>query len=145
MTQLASSLAELVAALTDGAAFYERAAAKVSDRALVDLFERMGRLKRSIADEINAEIAHAGETPREGGSVFGTMRRLYADVLASLDDGNAGVYVARLEDEEDRALAAFREAVLGGDSARVRELALRLYPEIEAMHAEMSRLKKALA
>ena len=49
MTPLASSLAELLAAFTDGAAFDESAATRVSDRALVDLFERMGRLKQALA------------------------------------------------------------------------------------------------
>jgi hypothetical protein len=39
---------------------------------------------------------------------------------------------------------AFRDAVLGGDSPRVRDLALRYYPEVERMHAQMSRLKKQL-
>ena len=144
MTPLASSLAELVAALNDGVAFYTRAAQKVSDPALVDLFTRMGQLKRSIADEINTAISREGEPPQEGGSMFGALRRLYVDVLAQLSDQNAATYVARLEEEEDRLVATFREAVLGGDSATVRELALRLYPEIDAMHAEMSRLKKAL-
>ena len=145
MTPLVSSLAELVAALNDGVAFYERAAQKISDPGLVDLFARMARLKRSIADEINGAIAHEGERPQEGGSMFGALRMLYADVLAQLSDQNAATYVARLEEEEDRLRATFREAVLGGDSATVRELALRLYPEIDAMHAEMSALKKRLA
>ena len=145
MTALASTLAELVAALNDGVAFYERAAQKSGDPSLADLFARMARLKRSLADEINTVIAQEGAPTQDGGSMFGALRMLYADVLAKLSDENAGTYVARLEEEEDRLRATFREAVLGGDSATVRELALRLYPEIDAMHAEMSRLKKALA
>ena len=36
-----------------------------------------------------------------------------------------------------------REAVLADPSARVRELALLYFPEIEKMHADMRRLKQA--
>jgi len=145
MPQTTASLDELVATLNDGVAFYERAAGKVADPGLADLFRRMARLKQAIAGDLNVEIALLGERPREQGSVFGAIRIAYAEVLAALTNRNAATFVARLEQQEDRLLAAFRDAVLGGDSSRVRDLALRHYPDIERMHAEMSRLKKQLA
>jgi uncharacterized protein (TIGR02284 family) len=145
MNPTTASLAELVSALNDGVAFYERLAQKVGDAELVALFLRMAALKRAIADDINAEIALAGVHPRDEGSVVGALRILYAEALGALDDRNAATYVGRLEEHEDRLLAAFREAVLAGDSAKVREIALRYYPDIERMHAQMSRLKQRLA
>lgn len=145
VTQTSASLEELVATLNDGVAFYEHAARKVTDAGFVDLFERMARLKQAIAGDFNVEISLLGERPREQGSMFGAIRIAYAEVLGALTDQNAATYVARLEEQEDRLLAAFRDAVLGGESSRARDLALRYYPEIEQMHAEMSRLKKHLA
>jgi uncharacterized protein (TIGR02284 family) len=144
VTQASASLAELVGTLNDGVAFYERAARKVTDPGLLDLFARMADLKKVIADDLNAEIALQGDRPREEGSVSGAIRILYAEVLGALTDQNAATYVARLEEQEDRLLAAFRDAVLGGDSQAVRDLALRHYPGIERMHAQMSRLKKRI-
>jgi uncharacterized protein (TIGR02284 family) len=145
VAQTAASLDELVATLNDGVAFYERAARKVTDPGFVDLFERMARLKREIAGDLNVEIALLGERPRDQGSVSGAVRIAYAEALGALTDQNAATYVARLEEQEDRLLVAFREAVLGGDSSRARDVALRYYPDIERMHAQMSRLKKQLA
>jgi uncharacterized protein (TIGR02284 family) len=139
-----ASLDDLVATLNDGVAFYERAAARVADPDLADLFGRMARLKQAIAGDLNVEIALLGERPRDQGSVFGAIRIAYAEVLGALTDRNAATFVAQLEEQEDRLLAAFRDAVLGGDSPRVRDLALRYYPEVERMHAQMSRLKKQL-
>src|SRR6185503_3110652 len=55
-----ASLDELVATLNDGVAFYERAAGKVTDPGLADLFGRMARLKQAIAGDLNAEIALLG-------------------------------------------------------------------------------------
>jgi uncharacterized protein (TIGR02284 family) len=143
--QTPASLDELVATLNDGVAFYDRAARKVTDARCVDLFGRMARLKQAIAADLNAELALHGERPREAGSVFGAIRIAYAEVLGALTDQNAATYVARLEEQEDRLLSAFRDGVLAGDSSRVREMALRYYPQVERMHAEMSRLKKTLA
>jgi uncharacterized protein (TIGR02284 family) len=140
-----ASLDDLVATLNDGVAFYERAAARVADPDLADLFGRMARLKQAIAGDLNVEIALLGERPRDQGSVFGAIRIAYAEVLGALTDRNAATFVAQLEEQEDRLLAAFRDAVLAGDSSRVRDLALRYYPEIERMHAQMSRLKQQLA
>ena len=145
MSRTTASLAELVSALNDGVAFYERLAQKVGDAELVALFERMAQVKRAIAGDINVEIALEGVRPRDEGSVVGALRILYAEVLGGLTDDNAATHVARLEEHEDRLLAAFREAVLAGDSPKVREIALHYYPEVESMQARMSRLKKRLA
>jgi uncharacterized protein (TIGR02284 family) len=144
VAQTSASLDELVATLNDGVAFYERAARKVTEPGYVDLFERMAQLKQAIAGDLNVELSLLGERPREQGSVFGSIRIAYAEALGALADHNAATYVARLEEQEDRLLAAFRDAVLGGDSTRARDLALRYYPEIERMHAQMSRLKQQL-
>ena len=76
-------------------------------------------------------------------SSFGSMRRTYADLRSRFGghDGERDL-VAQLEEHEDRLLAAFREATLGNESARVRDLALNYFPEIEAMHARMRDLKQ---
>ena len=145
MNDIASSLGELVQILNNGIEFYRGASAKVSDPALAGCFQRMAYLKQTIAADLNAEIAIQGEPPREAGSFAGSMQRAYADVLAKLSDDTAQIYIVQLEEHEDKLLAAFREAVLGDPSARVRDLALLHFPEIDKMHSEMRRLKLARA
>ena len=143
MSKTSSSLAELVALLNDGIAFYQDAAGKVSDPALAELMQKMGYLKKAIAADLNAEIALEGDSPREHGSWFGSMRRTYADLMSRFGgQDNERDLIAKLEDHEDQLLSAFREATLGDASARVRDLALNYFPEIEAMHARMRDLKQ---
>ena len=143
MSKTSSSLAELVELLNDGIAFYQDAAGKVGDPALSELMLKMSHLKKAIAADLNAEIALEGESPREHGSWFGSMRRTYADLMSRFggQDSERDL-VAQLEEHEDRLLHAFREATLGDSSARVRDLALNYFPEIEAMHARMRDLKR---
>ncbi len=142
MNAIATSLAELVEILNDGIEFYLGAASKVSDSELVKCFQHMSNLKKSIASDLNAEIAIQGDAPLEHGSFAGTMRKAYADIIAKLSDDTAQQYISKLEEHEDRLLAAFREAVLGDPSSRVRDLALLYFPEIDNMHAEMRRMKQ---
>lgn len=143
MSKTSSSLSELVELLNDGISFYQDAAGKVSDPALAELMQKMSYLKKAIAADLNAEIALEGEAPREHGSWFGSMRRTYADLMARFGEHDSEqTLVAQLEEHEDRLLAAFREATLGDTSARVRDLALNYFPEIESMHARMRDLKK---
>lgn len=141
MTAVTAALGELVEILNDGIEFYRSASEKVSDPQLSDMFLRMSVLKQSIATDLNAEITHGGAPRCDEGSFLGPIRKAYAEVLASLSDENATRYISELEQHEDRLIAAFREAVLGDPSARVRDLALMFYPDVEKMHADMRRLK----
>ena len=137
-----ASLSELVQILVDGIAFYEQAAEKVRDHRLVDFFLRMGYLKKAVAADLEAELAHDGEPAPEGGSLRGRLRQTYADVLAALSDDTAQRYVEQLEQHEDHLLAAFRGASDDAAPERVRELARLYYPEVNKMHLEMQRLKE---
>lgn len=140
---ITDSLADLVGHLNDGVDFYLAAAGKVSDP-LSDFFKRMSLLKRRIADDLNAEIIAQGGEARLTGSLLGSMRTSFTEMLAKLSDHTAREYISQLEDHEDRILADFREALLADPSVRVRELALLHFPEVEKMHADMRRLKAAV-
>lgn len=142
MSNVSSSLADLVQALNDGIEFYLHAAEKTQDRELSEFFQRMSYLKKAIAADLNAEIAMEGDKPTESGSFLGSLRQSYADIKARLGDATPE-YIAQLEEHEDRLLAAFREAALQNQSSRVRDLALMYFPEIEKMHADMRQLKQS--
>jgi uncharacterized protein (TIGR02284 family) len=136
-----SSLAELVAVLLDGIAFYEQAAERVRDPGLVDFFLRMGYLKKAIVGDLTAELVRLGDPASDDGSVRGKLREAYAQVLAALSDDTVQRYVEQLEQHEDHLLAAFRDATDEQTPERVRELALLYFPEVTRMHLEMQRLK----
>ena len=142
MTQVSSSLSDLVQALNDGIDFYMHAAEKTNEKELSEFFQRMSYLKKTIASDLNAEIAIEGDRPTESGSFVGSLRKTYTDLKARLGDATPQ-YIAELEEHEDRLLAAFREAALQDKSSRVRDLALMYFPEIERMHSDMRRLKQS--
>jgi uncharacterized protein (TIGR02284 family) len=136
-----SSLAELVAVLLDGIAFYEQAAERVRDPRLVDFFLRMGYLKKIVAADLTAELARLGEASDDSGTLRTMLRQSYADVLAELSDATAGRYVEQLEQHEDRLLVVFRDASTDETPEIVRDLARAYLPMVDRMHREMQRLK----
>ena len=90
-------------------------------------------------------VTSHGEKVPEGGTVFGALRKLYADVRASMGSDAEAVYVAQLEQTEDRILEAFRKELTMSENAEVRRIAERHYPEVKRAHDEMRELKHRLA
>jgi uncharacterized protein (TIGR02284 family) len=136
-----SPLAELVDVLLDGIAFYEQAAERVGDPRLVEFFLRMGYLKKAIAGDLVAELVHQGEPAPDAGS----LRHAYAGILAELGDAGPRRYLERLEEHEERLLAACHDALQAGAPEHVQELARVYLPMVDRMHREMRRLKAGFA
>lgn len=130
-------LAELVDVLLDGIAFYEQAAERVGDPRLVEFFLRMGYLKKAIAADLVAELERAGEAVPDTGS----LRHAYAGV----GDASARRCLDKLEEHEERLLAACRAALHADAPEHVQELARVYEPMVDRMHGEMRRLKAGFA
>ncbi len=135
------SLADLLAVLVDGIAFYEQAAEQVRDPRLVDFFLRMGYLKKAVAADLSAELERLGEAGHDADTLRQARRQSYAEVLAQLGEATARCYVEQLEQHEDRLLVVFRDATADDTPDHVRELARVYFPMVHRMHGEMRRLK----
>lgn len=145
MNKTTSTLNGLVQALNDGIDFYNHAARESVNPRYRELFQKMGALKTRIATDLKAEIAGEGETPDQDGTWLGSVRKGYADLKATLSKDSDAAYIASLEEQEDRVLHAFRDALDGDQPAKVRQLATRYLPEVQQMHDRMRELKKAKA
>jgi len=145
MTKTTSALKELIELLHDGEKFYTDAAAKVSSSVYGELFQRMAQTKRSIANDLAVHVSARGESPPDGGTVFGSLRQTYADVAASLGRDKESVYISQLEQTEDRLLEAFQKELTTNDNPEVRRIVERYYPEVKRAHDEMAQLKARIA
>jgi uncharacterized protein (TIGR02284 family) len=140
-----SNLKDLVELLNDGEKFYVEAAGKVKIPAYANLFQRMASQKRAIANDLAARLAAMGESAPEGGTMLGSLRKFYTDVRASMSKDSETVYVAQLEQTEDRILEAFRDDLTQSDDLELRRIAERHYPDLKRTHDEMRDLKRRLA
>jgi uncharacterized protein (TIGR02284 family) len=143
-SKTSSTLNELIQLLHDGETFYNDAAQKVG-MPYRDLFQRMARIKVAIASELAVHVTGHGDTPSESGTVMGKLRKSYADLRASIGKNPEKVYVAQLEETEDRILEAFRSHLKDSDITEVRNILTRHLPEVQKTHDEMRALKINLA
>lgn len=144
MTNTTSSLNDLIEVLNDGVKFYDDAAKTTENANYKSLFTRMSSTKRSIAADLKAQVALHGETPADGGTVAGTLRKAYTDVAAKLTKTPDTTYISNLEETEDRILHAFQDALTSSDRAEVRQIAQNYLPDVRRMHEEMRTLKHQL-
>ena len=84
MSTTTSKLNDLIELLNDGENFYTEAAAKVKLPAYKNLFLRMATIKRAVSADLASHVAAHGGDVASGGTVFGSLRKMYADIRASM-------------------------------------------------------------
>ena len=138
------SLNDLIEIARDGGDFYTEAAGKVKNSELSTLFSQMATHKRDIVAGLSADVVAAGGDPADHGTLVGTMRQAYGKVRATLGDTDHA-YVAELEDNEDRLLAAFRNTISDNDTPAAAKMAAEKYmPRVVECHSIMRSRKLAL-
>ena len=144
MTKTTSTLNELIEVLNDGVSFYEDAGKTTENSSYKSLFTRMASTKRSIAADLKAQVALHGETPADGGTIAGSLRKAYTDITASMSKHPDDKYISQLEETEDRILHSFQDALTSSDRAEVRQIAQNYLPDVRRMHDEMRALKQQI-
>lgn len=138
-------LDDLVTALQDGIDFYEHAIEKRPESPHNATYRQFRDIKTSIIADLNSQIAASGEQPSNDGSWLSGVRQGYADVRAIFAKDSDDSYLVNLEEQEDRVLEAFRDALEDSDSPTVRALAAKYLPEVKRMHDQMRALKQVRA
>ena len=138
------TLRELIQIANDGAQFYADAADQVTNPRLVELFRRMGSHKRVLAAALASKLQAGGAQIPESGTLAGSLRRVYTELRTSLSSNEEAIYVAQLEETEDRLLHHFEDAL-----AQCKDVALRStlqihMPKVRACHDEMRSWKHYL-
>jgi uncharacterized protein (TIGR02284 family) len=141
----ADLLKEIVEIGRDGADFYESAAQKVSNARLRAVFGRMSAAKRELITALSDHLALGGEKPPDRGTLMGSLRKAYAGVLATLAADDEHVYVAQLEEAEDRLVARIEKAILEAKDTDVRVQLQAYLPKVRACHDEMRELRSHMA
>ncbi len=138
-------LKEIVETARDGANFYDSAQEKVKNQRLRAIFARMSAAKRELITGLSDYLAQTGERPPENGTLLGSLRKHYAELLATLAADDDHVYVAQLEEAEDRLLDQIQQAIEHARDTAVRVQLQAYLPKVREWHDEMRDLKEHLA
>ncbi len=140
-----ATLNHLVEALNDGIEFHEHAARETNQPAYRELFTNTAQVKKAIAADLKAEVSKQGAEPDNDGTWLGGIREGYANLKSKMVKDADAAWISSIEEQEDRVLEAFRDAIDGDQPPKVRELAARYLPEVKKMHDQMRDLKRAKA
>lgn len=139
----AHTVQDIVRIANDGADFYRDAMEKTDNPTLRNVFSRMLSHKQTIAGALRSKLKiEAADAPKEG-TVAGSLRKAYTDLRAKLGNSQDKVYVAQLEETEDRLLKHFEQALKEIQDPSVKSLLQTHAPQVRACHDEMSELKKS--
>ncbi|MGH8212548.1 MAG: PA2169 family four-helix-bundle protein [Rhodanobacteraceae bacterium] len=145
MTDLIPTLQEIAQICCDGNAFYAAAAEKMRDSGLRQAVQEVGRIRGALCRDIHVRLRENGEQPGGTGTFYGTLHKLYADLRARFAEDGDRVYVAELEEAEDRLLHSLEEAILTVEPAEARAVLRQYMPAARAAHERMRALKQGLA
>jgi uncharacterized protein (TIGR02284 family) len=145
MKRNAAVLQDLIQLARDGALFYADAAREVKDPTLVPLFNRMATAKRDLVAALGGQLERVGGEVPAGGTMAGSLRKTYTEVLAKLSSNDGKVYVDQLEEGEDRLLEHFVDAIAEVENGDLRAQLTTHLPAVRASHDEMRRVKQMLA
>lgn len=141
----ADTLKEIVQISRDGLEFYQDAQNEVESERLRAVFARMANNKRTLIAAFSSRLAMNDEEVPTDGTIAGSLRKVYTDVRASMSSNEDKIYVAQLEETEDRLLKHFSDAMADSTDPAVKSLLQQHFPQVRACHDEMRTLKQQLA
>jgi len=141
----ANTLQDLVQIARDGVEFYTEAGKEVKDADLRATFARMADAKRDLIGSLSTKLIASNEDVPTGGTVAGKLRQMYADVRASISSNEEKVYVAQLEEAEDRLVEHYDAAIKEVQDPLVLAMLEAHMTRVRACHSEMRGLKLRFA
>lgn len=142
MTELIETLHDLAQICCDGEAFYRDAAEKMQDKDLRAAIAQVGEVRAALCRDFLEILRARGEEPSGSGTLYGALHKLYTDVRAHFSADGDRIYIAELEEAEDRLLHAMEAAMLTLEPAEARAVLRRYLPAARAAHERMRSMKR---
>jgi uncharacterized protein (TIGR02284 family) len=141
---------ELMQVLRDAERFYLDASIKARIAENRSVFREMAAVQRALIDDLAQQVNERSQQPQRlfgallgSGTLLGSSRKIYADVLAGMSQNPDAVYVSQLEQVENRLLERYQSSLDGASSDGVREIFERHLIAVRAAHERMQELKLA--
>jgi uncharacterized protein (TIGR02284 family) len=146
MSNLKSTLKDLIKTLRDGQEGFAHAAENVKTPKLKELFARFSLQRSKFAGELETELRGLGEKDpqKEGSSVSGAIHRTWIDLKTALGKDDDHAVLSEAERGEDVAKKAYKDALAESDlPGPIRQIIGAQAMEIQAAHDEVKALRDA--
>jgi uncharacterized protein (TIGR02284 family) len=136
----------LTATLIDSVTGYEDAAANIEGSSrLQQLFREKASERRSVVEDLRAEVRRLGGNPEDDGSFLGKAHQRFLDLKAAIAGRDEKAIVNEVERGEDYLKEKFEAALNSGSlSSETRTVAERAFQSVRSGHDQISALKHGL-
>ncbi|WP_404339856.1 PA2169 family four-helix-bundle protein [Pseudoalteromonas mariniglutinosa] len=135
-------ITEIIQVMNSGIDFYEKAQDKVTEPAIVALFQRMIDARKVCIERLQPYAINT-QGKREEGSAFAVeARKAYTTLMTKFTDDKNSAYVDELEEVEDKTLAEIKIAMKKPQPHDCEAALAKTLLTIQSCHAEMSRMQK---
>jgi uncharacterized protein (TIGR02284 family) len=138
-----ATLNDLLEISRDGEQGFRTCAEGVRSPNLKALFEAAARRCAEGAAELDAKVRSLGGEPAQGGSIGGSMHRVWTNIKSTITGMSEHAVLAECERGEDAAKAAYEAALQKSLPADVRTLVDRQYQGVKANHDRVRNLRNA--
>jgi uncharacterized protein (TIGR02284 family) len=141
ISDIRSTLNDLIETLKDGEEGFRLSASKVTDPTLRGQFQSLASQRASFASELQAEVAATGGEPAVSGSTSGAIHRGWMGLKTALTGNDDRAILVEAERGEDSAVKNYRTA-LGKDlPGGVRDVVDRQYRQVMIAHDQIRALR----
>lgn len=133
-------LQDLIEVNIDSCEGFTTASDQVNEDALANLFAQLAQDRAGFAAELQDYVRLNDETPDDDASATGAAHRLWLQVRAALNGGDAKVILIELERMEDKIKHTYEE-VLEETGGVLREVLQRQYAQVKAGHDRVRDLR----
>lgn len=143
MENSAKKLNELIKICNDGKEFYTKGIQEVESKKLKSLFTIMATAREKAIQDLEPFVEGRGYEVESSGTVAGKIRQGYTAMQQVFRDDEK-VLIEQLEENEDRTLAAFKDALNEDLPTNIDHVLSENLATFSQTHDAMRNLKKSL-
>jgi uncharacterized protein (TIGR02284 family) len=133
---------DLIKIALDGSALFAEASRTVNDAGLSGLFKRLARERAGMARDLQVLVEACNEAPRRRGTVGGAVHRLWTDLRAAINAGNARMLLAEAERVEAKTAELYHTAVHRTGSGPVHDWLAARQAQVQRDLAQLRRRRR---
>jgi uncharacterized protein (TIGR02284 family) len=140
-----STVKDLVKVLHDGVTFYTDAKIELKGSGYESALQEMIDARQQALARLQPLIfLREGET-EPGTTISGSLHKTYTDILAAIKSNKSQVYIAQLEELEDRTLEYIQKAQYEAVSIDIKTALNSTHKSLRQCHDRMRSLKRSAA
>lgn len=136
-----SAMQELSHAMHDNIEYLNQAAQSIDDRKIAQVFDQLASQRQQMNETLSEFMSLADSPPEHEGSFLGSLRKIWTEMRAGLNGGDATVVLIEAERAEDAIVNKFKDILPEIAGNPLNDKLLAFFEEIKHGHDRIRDLR----